>query len=61
MTDVDHTTELAAVRRRLEDARAAFDYAIRTASGDGMPLREIGKLVGLSHQRISQIIRNTNN
>lgn len=47
--------------RVLEEQRAALrqdrDQAIRLAHDGGLTTREIGDVVGLSHQRVAQIVR----
>ena len=52
--------DLHARERGLEDQRAALrkerDQAIRVAHDDGLSTREIAEIVGLSHQRVAQII-----
>jgi predicted transcriptional regulator len=39
-----------------EKARAAYHSAIRGVHDSGIPLREIAEELGLSHQRIHQIV-----
>jgi DNA-directed RNA polymerase specialized sigma subunit len=51
------------VRREAELARAgdelrqARDEAIRAAYQDGLPMAAIARIMSMSHQRVSQIIR----
>ena len=42
-----------------EAARAAFDLrreAVEMLRAEGLPLRDVGALIGVSHQRVSQIL-----
>lgn len=37
--------------------RAERDQAIRDAYKDGLPMKAIAQVMGMSHQRVSQIVR----
>jgi len=39
---------------RLRDER---DAAVRAAYKDGLPMKAIAEVMGMSHQRVSQIVR----
>lgn len=39
-----------------ENARGEYHHAIREVHDSGVPLREIAEELGLSHQRIHQIV-----
>lgn len=47
----------AALKRTAEQLRSERDDAIRVAYRDGLPMEAIAQIVGLSHQRVSQIVR----
>ena len=60
-------TDLADAQRRyekqaaelgaaLERARSERDAAFREAHDEGMTMRAIGEAVGMSHQRVAQIV-----
>lgn len=51
------TRELRQVRRAHETANRRRDRAIRKAVSKGMPVREVGEAVGLSHVRVLQIAK----
>jgi hypothetical protein len=61
----DYPAQLAAVGRRHGEARSALrsveeerDYWIRSAhQHGGLSVRDIAGLVGMSHQRVGQIIQ----
>jgi DNA-directed RNA polymerase specialized sigma24 family protein len=40
-----------------ERLRAERDEAIRQAYKDGLPMADIAKVLNMSHQRVSQIVR----
>jgi DNA-directed RNA polymerase specialized sigma subunit len=40
-----------------EELRQERDDAIRAAYGDGLPMTTIARIMGISHQRVSQIVR----
>jgi DNA-directed RNA polymerase specialized sigma subunit len=40
-----------------EDLRQERDEAIRAAYSEGLPMKAIAKVMGMSHQRVSQIVR----
>lgn len=43
-------------KQRIEDAQRSRDEAVRELKSNGMTLREIAEAVGISHQRVSQIL-----
>jgi DNA-directed RNA polymerase specialized sigma subunit len=45
------------LERATEMLRADRDQAIRKAYNEGMAMSEIATVLGLSHQRVSQIVR----
>lgn len=47
-------TDLEKAAEKLRDAR---DKAIREAYRDGLPMADIARLLDMSHQRVSQIVR----
>lgn len=47
----------AKLEREAEEQRADRDQAIRRAYNEGMAMSEIASMLGLSHQRVSQIVR----
>lgn len=48
--------EFSAHTAAIEKARAERDTAIRKAHRSGMTMRAIGDAIGMSHQRIAQIV-----
>jgi hypothetical protein len=53
---MDPTKQLQTAAKRYADAREARDRAIREAAAAGLTGRAIAEIVGLSHQRIHQIV-----
>lgn len=47
---------LAKAAKRYADAKAERDAAIREAAAAGMTRRAIAAVVGVSHQRVQQIV-----
>ena len=47
---------LDAAHRATETAASARREAARALRADGLPMRDVGRLLGLSHQRVSQIL-----
>lgn len=47
---------LDAARQATETAASARRDAARALRADGLPMRDVGWLLGLSHQRVSQIL-----
>ena len=47
----------AALEQASEDLRQERDEAIRTAYSAGLPMKAIAHVMGMSHQRVSQIVR----
>jgi DNA-directed RNA polymerase specialized sigma subunit len=45
------------LERQGEKLRAERDQAIRAAYREGLPMSDIAALLGMSHQRVSQIVR----
>jgi DNA-directed RNA polymerase specialized sigma24 family protein len=46
-----------ALERQAGALRDERDEAIRAAHRDGLPMASIAQIMGLSHQRVSQIVR----
>ena len=53
----DYERRQAELEQTAEQLREERDKAIRTAYKDGLPMEAIAKVVGLSFQRVSQIVR----
>ena len=47
---------LATAREATDTAASARREAARVLRADGLPMRDVGRLLGLSHQRVSQIL-----
>jgi DNA-directed RNA polymerase specialized sigma subunit len=45
------------LERAADQLRAERDRAIRAAYKDGLPMKAIAQVMGMSHQRVSQIVR----
>jgi transposase-like protein len=45
------------LERSAEKLRHERDEAIRRAYGEGLPMKAIAQALGMSHQRVSQIVR----
>jgi DNA-directed RNA polymerase specialized sigma subunit len=52
----EHTERAAELKKATRELREQRDAAIRLARDEGVPLKTIAGRVGLSHQRISQIV-----
>ena len=54
-----HVARLARERAELaqEDARAKTIVAVQTFAGQGMTVRDIGRLIGVSHQQAAKLLR----
>jgi DNA-directed RNA polymerase specialized sigma24 family protein len=46
-----------ALEQRAAELRRERDEAIRKAYGEGLPMAAIARTMGMSHQRVSQIVR----
>lgn len=53
----DYERRQAELEQTAEQLREERDQAIRAAYKDGLPMEAIAKVVGLSFQRVSQIVR----
>jgi DNA-directed RNA polymerase specialized sigma subunit len=47
----------AELEQAADQLRAERDKAIRAAYKDGLPMKAIAQVMGMSHQRVSQIVR----
>ncbi len=47
----------AAINDAVEELRQERDEAVKAAYKDGLPMATIAEVLGLSHQRVSQIVR----
>lgn len=54
-----HVARLARERAELaqEEARATTIAAVQTFAGQGMTVRDIGRLIGVSHQQAAKLLR----
>lgn len=52
-----HAERERKLEERAEKLRADRDKAIRTAYREGLPMAEIARVLKMSHQRVSQIVR----
>jgi alkylated DNA nucleotide flippase Atl1 len=48
---------VARAKRQLEEARAELHAAIKAAVASGETYRDVARMAGLSHQRVSQIVK----
>jgi DNA-directed RNA polymerase specialized sigma24 family protein len=53
----DYVSREADLEQRGEHLRSDRDEAIRQAYRDGLPMEDIAEILGMSHQRVSQIVR----
>jgi DNA-directed RNA polymerase specialized sigma subunit len=53
----EQAKQQAALERTQEKLRAQRDKAVRAAYRDGLPMAEIARVLEISHQRVSQIVR----
>jgi DNA-directed RNA polymerase specialized sigma24 family protein len=53
----EHAGRESELEQTAEDLRAERDQAIRAAYRDGLPMEAIAQVMGMSHQRVSQIVR----
>jgi DNA-directed RNA polymerase specialized sigma subunit len=53
----EHTRRETELARAAEALRADRDQAIRKAHKDDLPMSDIAEILGLTHQRVSQIVR----
>jgi hypothetical protein len=61
LTDIDRKArEIDSLERRLEQARADLSRSLARAHADGYSLAFLGKLAGMSSQRVSQIVNRVN-
>ena len=61
LSDIDRKArEIDSLERRLELARSDLSRSLARAHADGYSLAFLGKLAGMSSQRVSQIINRIN-
>jgi len=53
----DYARREATLEQAAEDLRHERDKAICAAYNDGLPMKAIAQVMGMSHQRVSQIVR----
>jgi transposase-like protein len=53
----DYARREAALEQMGDDLRHERDKAIRTAYREGLPMKAIAQVMGMSHQCVSQIVR----
>jgi len=53
----EYARQELALERAAEELREGRDKAIRQAYRDGLPMTDIARLLDMSHQRVSQIVR----
>lgn len=53
----DYARRQADIEEAVERLRLSRDEAVRAAYKDGLPMTTIAEVLGLSHQRVSQIVR----
>lgn len=53
----DHVRRQAEINDAVERLRLDRDEAVRAAYKEGLPMATIAEVLGLSHQRVSQIVR----
>jgi DNA-directed RNA polymerase specialized sigma subunit len=53
----DYASREGSLERSAEELRAERDQAIQAAYKAGLPMADIARVLGMSHQRVSQIVR----
>lgn len=53
----DYAKRKTELERAAEQLRADRDKEIRKAYKDGLPMADIARVLNMSHQRVSQIVR----
>ena len=54
---MEPTERLKRATKRYTDAKTERDQAIRDAAAAGLTRRAIAEIVGISHQRVQQIVK----
>jgi DNA-directed RNA polymerase specialized sigma subunit len=52
-----HSQRERKLEKQAEKLREERDKAIRTAHREGLPMKDIARVLKMSHQRVSQIVR----
>ena len=53
----DYARRESELEKTADRLRAERDKAIKAAYKDGLPMKAIAQVMGMSHQRVSQIVR----